>query len=106
MSQWIDNLSTINEELGDLKLIEKQLLKNSRIETQLQGIRRKNTLVMGLFCKYEQALNTEFEYGKIEYNIIRAKEHEKKREINNSYMKEFNQLKRGIYSELSKYKRR
>lgn len=106
LSQWIDTLSTINTEIGYLKLIENQLLKEHAIEINLQGLRRKNTLLMGMLCKYEQELNTEHEYGKKEYNVTRAKEHEKKREVHASFIQEFTQLKKGIYHKLSKYQRR
>jgi len=106
LSQWIDILSNVNEELGYLKLIENQLLKNNSIEGNLQGMRRKNTLLMGMLCKYEQELNTEYEYGKREYDLTRAKEHEKKREIHSMFIQEFNQLKKEIYHKLSKYQRR
>jgi hypothetical protein len=106
LSHWIDILSNINEELGYLKLIEKQLLKNSNIEANLQGLRRKNTLLMGMLCKYEQELKTEYEYGKSEYNLTRAEEHEKKRDVHSSFISEFNQVKREIYLDLSMYQRR
>jgi len=106
LSHWIDILSNINEELGYLKLIEKQLLKNSSIELNLQGLRRKNTLLMGMLCKYEQELKAEYEYGKSEYNLIRAEEHEKKRKVHSSFISEFNQVKREIYLDLSMYQRR
>ncbi|GGX06599.1 hypothetical protein [Aquimarina muelleri] len=105
LSQWIDMLSTINDELDLLKIIEKQLLKTSRIEANLQALRRKNTLIMGVLCKYEQELNKEYEYGKREYDIIRAKEHEKKRDIYSVLIQEFFQLKKMIYHNLSKYQR-
>jgi hypothetical protein len=106
LSQWIDSLSSLNTELEQLKLIEKQLLKNSTIETNLLGLRRKNTLVMGMLCKYEQVLNTEFEYGEIEYDVLRAKEHEKKRDVYITVGQEFIQLKKSIYHNLLKYQRR
>ena len=106
LSQWIDSLSTLNTELEQLKLIEKQLLKNSTIETNLLGLRRKNTLVMGMLCKYEQELNTEFEYGDMEYDVLRAKEHEKKRDVYTALGQEFIQLKNSIYHSLLKYQRR
>jgi len=102
MSQWIDILSNINEELDYLKLIEKQLLKNNSIDVSLQALRRKNTLLMGMLCKYEQELNTEHEYGKSEYNLTRAKEHEKKRDVHSRFIQEFNQIKKGIYDKLVK----
>ncbi len=103
MSQWIDILSSINEELDYLKLIEKQLLKNNSIDVNLQVLRRKNTLLMGMLCKYEQDLNTEHEYGKNEYNLIRAKEHEKKRDVHSAFIQEFNKIKKDIYDKLVKY---
>ena len=106
LSQWIDTLSSINIELGYLKLLETQLLRDATIGINLQGLRRKNTLLMGMLCKYEQELNTEYEYGKKEYNVTRAKEHEKKREVNTAFIQEFTQLKKGIYHKLSKYQRR
>jgi len=106
LSQWIDILSTINEEVSSLKLIEKQLLKNSILEMKLQGLRRKNTLIMGMLCKYEQELKTEYEYGKREYTISRAKEHEKKRDIHAVFIQEFTQLKKEIYQKLLKFQRR
>ena len=106
LSQWIDSLSTLNTELEQLKLIEKQLFKNSTIETNLLGLRRKNTLVMGMLCKYEQELNTEFEYGDMEYDVLRAKEHEKKRDVYITVGQEFIQLKNSIYHNLLKYQRR
>jgi len=106
LSQWIDTLSSINTEIDSLKQIETQLLKEYAIKINLQGLRRKNTLLMGMLCKYEQELNTEYEYGKKEYNVIRAKEHEKKREVYITFIQEFTQLKKEIYHRLSKYLRR
>jgi hypothetical protein len=106
LNQWIDTLSALNTELEQLKLIEKQLLKNSMIETNLLGLRRKNTLVMGMLCKYEQELNTEYEYGAKEYDGFREKEHEKKRDAFTALGQEFIQLKQMIYHNLLKYQRR
>lgn len=103
LSHWIDVLSVISSELEQLKLIEKQLLKNSRIETNILGLRRKNTLVMGMLCKYEQELKIEYQYGKTEYTLARVKLHENKRDIHVSLIQEFNQLKKTIYSHLIKY---
>lgn len=106
LSQWIDILSNINEEVDYLKLIEKQLLKNNSINVNLQGLRRKNTLLMGMLCKYEQELNTEYEYGKNEYNLMRAKEHEKRRDVHAAFIQEFTLLKREIYILLTQYQRK
>ncbi len=104
MSQWIDTLSSINVELGYLILIDKQLIKDNSITVDLQGLRRKNTLLMGTLCRYEQELNTEYEFGKKEYNVTRAKEHEKKRDVNSAFIQEFTQLKKRMYIKLSKYR--
>ena len=106
LSQWIDSLSSINTELEQLKLIEKKLLKISTIETNLLALRRKNTLIMGMLCKYEQELKTEHQYGKTEYDFSRAKEHEKKRDVYSDFVSSFNQLRISIYLSLLKYQRR
>tara|TARA_R100000988_G_C3997598_1_gene166792 strand:+ start:399 stop:788 length:390 start_codon:yes stop_codon:yes gene_type:complete len=105
LSHWIDALTTINTEIDYLKIIGQQLIKNQRVETMLQGLRRKNTLLMALLCKYEQELKREYEYGKTEYNVTRAKEHEKKRAIHSAFIQEFSHYKEGIYQKLSKYQR-
>ncbi|WP_203296270.1 hypothetical protein [Luteirhabdus pelagi] len=106
LSGWIDVLAQINEEIDSLKIIEKQLIKDSATNSFLVGIRRKNTLVMGVLCNYEKELNTEYEYGKKEYNVQRAKEHEKKRTVFNELMNEFTTIKKKIYHQLSKYERK
>ncbi|WP_416441600.1 hypothetical protein ACH3O9_14315 [Leeuwenhoekiella sp. A16] len=106
LSQWIDTIENINAEFDHLKLIEKQLIQNNTIRIHLQGLRRKNTLVMGSFCQYEQELRKEFIYGKQEYDLARAKEHEKRRDHYSVLIHEFRKLKRIIYENLSKYHRR
>jgi len=106
VSQWIDMLTHFNAEIEQLKTIEKQLLKNSKIETTILGIRRKNTLVVAALCKYEKELTTELEYGTIEYTIPRAKQHEKKRNVFMMMIQEHDQLKSSIYNNLLMYKRR
>ena len=106
LSQWIETLESINSELDYLKLIEQQLIKRGSIQINLQGLRRKNTLVMGSFCQYEQELIKELEYGKREYDLARAKEHEKKRDHYSVLINEFRDLKKIIYVYLSKYHRR
>lgn len=105
LTQWIDTLTVLNDELSQLKLIEKQLLKDRDIESALMGIRRKNTLVMGTLCKYEQELDNEYEFGKRIYDVTRAKEHEKKRVIYTELMQDFYQLRKAIYRLLTAYKR-
>ena len=106
LSQWIDTSENIHVELDHLKVIEKQLIKNNTIQINLQGLRRKNTLIMGSFCQYEQELIKELEYGKREYDLARAKEHEKKRDHYSVLINEFRDLKKIIYINLSKYQRR
>jgi hypothetical protein len=105
LTQWIDTLTVLNDELSQLKLIEKQLLKDRDIESALMGIRRKNTLIMGTLCKYEQELDNEYEFGKRIYDVTRAKEHEKKRVIYTELMQDFYQLRKAIYRLLTAYKR-
>ncbi|EMY80534.1 hypothetical protein pgond44_11136 [Psychroflexus gondwanensis ACAM 44] len=105
LTQWIDTLTVLNDKLSQLKLIEKQLLKDRDIESALMGIRRKNTLVMGTLCKYEQELDNEYEFGKRIYDVTRAKEHEKKRVIYTELMQNFYQLRKAIYRLLTAYKR-
>jgi hypothetical protein len=105
LTQWIDTLTVLNDELSQLKLIEEQLLKDRDIESALMGIRRKNTLIMGTLCKYEQELDNEYEFGKRIYDVTRAKEHEKKRVIYTELMQDFYQLRKAIYRLLTAYKR-
>lgn len=106
LSSWITTVERINDELQHLKLIESQLIKNSAFRNILIGFRRKNTLVMGLLCKYEQALKKELEFGNQEYNVTRAKEHEKYRERYVNLITEFRHLKNIAYHNLAKYRRR
>lgn len=100
LSQWIDALSFINVEIGCLRQMQKQFLNDFNIDRALLALRRKNTLLMGLLCKYDQELNTEYSFGKNEYNLLRAKEHEKKRDSYSVFVVEFNQFKKLIYKKL------
>ncbi|KAA3624423.1 MAG: hypothetical protein DWP94_03670 [Flavobacterium sp.] len=103
---WINTLERVNEEINYLNIIDKQLVKDSKIGYNLQAIRRKNTLMMGLLCSYEKELNTEYEYGKLRYDLSRAKLHEKKRERLDSFVLEFIELRKAIYHKLSLFHRR
>jgi hypothetical protein len=105
LSQWIDAIESINLEIDYLQLIEKRLIKNSTLSAMLQGFRRKNTLVMASLCKYEQELKREYEYSERTYDVVRAKEHEGRRDLYSNLMIEFKQLRKVIYIALSKYKR-
>ncbi len=106
LSQWIDTLENINKELDYQSIIEKQLLKHSNIAQNLQGLRRKNTLIMASLCQYEQLLQKEIEFGKREYDVTRLKEHEKKRDGYVLLTKEFQSLKSLIYQHLCKFQRK
>ncbi len=106
LNHWIDALTYVNTEIDSLSIIVQQLIKEHSIALTLQGLRRKNTLLLALLCKYEQELNAEYEYGKCEYNLTRAKEHEKKRDKHTSFIQEYTLFKNEIYQRLSKFQRR
>ena len=99
---WTDSVENINTEIEQLKSIANHLLQDTVISQNLLGFRRKNTLMMGMLCKYEQELKKEYEFGKQEYDISRAKEHEKRRV---RYIHLINELKYIIYNQLSKFRR-
>jgi len=100
LSNWIENIEGFNDELVYLKLIEAQIVKNDAIAMRILSFRRKNTLTMGAFCKYEQELKKELEYGQRNYDISRAKMHEKKREEFIKITRGFNRLKQTIYNQM------
>jgi hypothetical protein len=49
---------------------------------------------MGILCTYEQELKKEYNYSNKEYDLIRAKEHEKKRHVQNKILFELTKLKK------------
>ncbi len=100
LSQWIGSIEAINDELEYLKLLEPQLIKSNEIALTILGFRRKNTLTMGALCQYEQELKKELEYGKRDYDLERAREHEKRRDKFSQITREFIFLKKSIYSRL------
>lgn len=104
LSQWIEALENINTELDYLSAIDKQFLGNRSVSPKIQMIRRKNIGTMASLFQYEQQLRKEFEYGKREYDVSRAKEHEKKRDQYSAIIIDFEQLKKIIYNNLLKYK--
>lgn len=106
LSTWISTLEYFNNELTYFKVIEKQLIRNASISNLIQGLRRKNVLSMATFCKYDQALKNEYEYGTSEYNALRAKMHKKKRAQYVQLVQEHNTLKAHIYKALIKYHRK
>ena len=89
-----------------MSIIEKQLIKNASIANAILAIRRKNALNMANLCKYEQALKTEYEYGKIEYDFNRLKVHEQKREHHARLVEECNTFKIQFYMLIRKYQRK
>ncbi|GAA4237575.1 hypothetical protein GCM10022291_24680 [Postechiella marina] len=103
---WIYTLEAFNNELDAFSVLEKQLIKNTSIINLIKALRRKNVLSMATFCKYNQELNKEFEYGNLEYNTPRTKMHEKKREQYMLLVQEYNAFKMHIYKLLMKYKRK
>ena len=105
MSQWIDDLEFKNTEINAFSLLNRQLVKSEKIQKLIVDFRRRNTLIMGVLCKYEQNLRQELEFGKNEYDINRAKLHEKKRVEYLILVKEYRALKTEIYRHLTHYKR-
>lgn len=103
---WIYTLEAFNNDLDAFSILEKQLIKTPSIINLIKALRRKNVLSMAVFCKYNQELKNEFEYGNIEYNTPRAKMHEKKREQYMLLVQEYNAFKTHIYKLLMKYKRK
>ncbi|MDN3492830.1 hypothetical protein [Winogradskyella bathintestinalis] len=103
---WIDNLEYYNTELEDFKIVEKQLIRNSTIATNILMIRRKNILNMAALCKYEQALKVEYEYGKVDYNANRAKVHETKRANYLKFLEEYILLNKQFFNSLKNLQRK
>lgn len=106
ISQWTDDLEYKNTEINAFSVLNRQLIKSEKIQNLIQNFRRRNTLIMGVLCRYEQALRQELEFGQIEYDIQRAKLHEKKRVEYLTVVKEYRALKTDIYKHLTLYKRK
>lgn len=106
LNDWIETLTIINEEIDYLHVLEKNLIKDHSLQMSLKSVRRKNTLLMAIHCKYEKSLKIEYEYGKGVYDLRRAKEHEKKRLVHSSFTSEFARLKKILYQKLCNFKRR
>nr|WP_321227983.1 hypothetical protein [uncultured Psychroserpens sp.] len=103
LSSWIHTLECFNIELDHHKIIEKQLIKNTSVSGNIQALRRKNILNMASLCKYEQELKKEYEYGKVEYDAVRSKLHNQKRENYLKFIEECNMFKNQFYVLLHKY---
>ncbi|QXP59348.1 hypothetical protein [Olleya sp. HaHaR_3_96] len=106
LSHWMTMLEWAIKELDHLCIIEKQLVKSASIPNKIHGLRRKIILSTAHFCKYEQELNTELDYGKTEYNISRAKVHEVKRQHYLACLNEHEHFKITLYGMLEKFQRK
>ncbi|WP_299780955.1 hypothetical protein [uncultured Formosa sp.] len=106
ISQWTDDLEYKNIEINAFSMLNRQLIMSEKIQQSIQQFRRRNTLTMGELCKYEQHLRQELEFGKNEYDINRAKLHEKRRVEYILLTKEYRALKTDIYNQLTQYKRK
>jgi hypothetical protein len=89
---WMQTIEYNNSTLSHFIALEKQLIKEQEIASALMGMRRKNTLVMGAICKYEQELKKEFSYGKMPYDTSRFEIHERKRESFNELQEKHTDL--------------
>ena len=103
---WIYILESINDELDHFNSIEKQLIKNESVANNIKALRRKMILAIATFCKYEQELKVEYEYGDVVYDAKRYKHHEQKRESYLQLMKDYNAFKIHIYTLLKVYHRK
>ena len=106
LNLWMSMLEDFNTVLDHLKTIEKQLIKNSSVSNSIKAFRRKNILMMASICKYEQELKTEYEYGKTEYNDLRSKYHEQRRQNYLYFLNEQSIFKNQVYTQLKRYKSR
>lgn len=61
---------------------------------------------MGAFCKYEQHIKTEIDYGKTDYDVKRSKEHEKQRDHFRELLKEHRLLKSELFDRLSQLQKK
>ena len=104
-NHWISVLELAVKEFEHFNNIEKQLIKNIDTSNNMLALRRKFTLSMANFCKYEQDIINEIEYGKTEYNDSRAKIHELKRQQYIQVIKELHDFRIKFYANLERFKR-
>jgi|GEM_PF-483610 len=103
---WMDEMEHLHAELAKLTIIERQLIQKNSLALNIQSVRRKNTLLMGAFCKYEQHIKTEIDYGKTDYDMKRSKEHEKQRDHFRELLKEHRLLKSELFDRLSQLQKK
>ncbi|MCR8668737.1 hypothetical protein NO995_13675 [Aestuariibaculum sp. M13] len=106
LQQWMDTVEYIHEELNVFGMIEKQLIIKTAIASNIQALRRKNTLVLSNLCKYEQQLKNELEYGKNDYDHIRSKDHERQQAFFKNHILDYRKLKKNIYILMLQFKRK
>lgn len=104
LNLWLYTLEQFNNKLDDFSVLEKQLVQNASVSNTIKALRRKNVLIMGVFCKYNQELKNEYEYGKVEYNGTRAKWHDKKREEYKVLLQECTRFETQFYKLLMRFK--
>ena len=104
LNLWLYTLEQFNNKLDGFSILEKQLIQNPSVSNKVKALRRKNVLIMGMFCKYNQELKNEYEYGKVEYNTSRAKLHEKKREEYKLLLQECTRFESQFYKLLMRFK--
>ncbi len=105
LNYWMEMVEAINAEISEMIYIEQHLIKNSNMQNSLSSIRRKNTLVMGKFCQYEVNLKKEINYSQQAYDLTRAKEHEKKRDLFYDLIAGFRKNKHLFYQQLKRMRR-
>ncbi|WP_111309734.1 hypothetical protein [Confluentibacter sediminis] len=106
LNTWHTLLECFNKELDHITIIEKQLIKTASLLNLIQAIRRKNILMMADLCKYEQELKSEYEYGKVDYDLKRLKVHEHKRTCYLKLIGECHAFKNQFYMSLRMYRRK
>ncbi|WBL23270.1 hypothetical protein [Zunongwangia sp. HRR-M8] len=100
IAMWGSLLEDINEELGNLLKLEKQMIKDLKLAGTLQAMRRDVILCTAGFCKFEQELQKEFEYGKKEYGDIHIQQMEKHRLRYLKIVENLAMLKRKVHRRL------
>ncbi|GGZ56520.1 hypothetical protein [Mesonia mobilis] len=103
LQYWQNKLEENHQELDAINCIQKQIIQETEIANKIQRVRRENTISFASFCKYEQELLKELEYGHGNYDLTLAKKHEKKRAEFISVEKSFYELKLKFYKRLSNY---
>ncbi|WP_435133605.1 hypothetical protein [Formosa sp. A9] len=106
LQQWMDTVEYIHEELNIFGIIEKQLIINTAVASNIQALRRENTLVLSNLCRYEQQLKNELEYGKNDYNHIRSKDHERQQAFFKNHISDYRKLKKSVYNLMLRFIRK